>query len=131
MLSLIVIGLIIFFVSNNSPTTLTFNDMTVSDKFTISQLKVDPSKPTAAADLTVHQEVQDPVEVVAVFYDDESNRVGKASALITNAMPANHTTTLDFKFTEAVNLNKTKNVRVEINQLSPFQLLEKAANMMK
>lgn len=139
LIAIIVVALIGFFKSGgelpNIATqalnrTVTFDRLDIGDTYTVSQLKVNVSKPSAAADLTVNEDTKDPLEITAVFYDDSGGRLGKASALVSNAMNKGHTTTIDFVFDEHENLGKIRSVRLEIATLSPLMLIERTAKRM-
>ncbi|WP_309120998.1 hypothetical protein [Paenibacillus sp.] len=108
-----------------SPGTYSFEKMEIGEQYTISQFVVDPKRPSATADLTAVNESRDPIEVKAVFYDEADNRVGVASTIITNAIAKGQTTTISLDFEEATGLDKLRQVRIEVNPLSPLMLLDR------
>ncbi len=60
-----------------------------------------------------------------MFYDEADNRVGVASTIITNAIAKGQTTTISLDFEEATGLDKLRQVRIEVNPLSPLMLLDR------
>jgi len=97
---------------------------------TISQINIkNPGKShtTFAADITAREEIKDPYEIALVFYDTESTRIGRATALLANGLPAGRTTTLNFDFDEPTILKGTTNMRIEAAPQSPLMLMERAA----
>lgn len=128
--AIIVFGLILYFALNNPQSTLTMGDVNL-DQIAVKQLKINPIKPSATADITAMKDIKNPFEISLVFYDESGDRVGRASTLMTQALSSNSTTTVDFRFTEVINLQKAKNVRVEYRELSPMELLQKVTEYMK
>lgn len=65
-----------------------FGDITVGDKYVISQMEVDrkSNKPTVTADFKTQIDTVAPLEVSTVFYDSSQNRLGKATSLIGTVM---------------------------------------------
>lgn len=138
--ALIVIGAVFYFgmteqgggiIPAVSTGTYSFGEMKIGEQYTITQFVVDPKRPSATADLTAVSESRDPIEIKAVFYDDDDNRVGLASTIITNSMPAGYTTTISLNFEEATGLDKLSQVRIEVNPLSPLMLLDRAADRLE
>lgn len=127
--ALLMIGFVVY-IGFSQEHSVSFDKIQIGDSYTLSQLKV-TNKPSANADFTTHIDVIDPLEVVAVFYDESGNRLAKATALVLQQLPKDQTTTLTFKFDEVANLNRARSVRVEVIPLSPLMLLERAANAVK
>lgn len=100
--------------------------------FTFSQLEITSGvKSSIAVDLTVREASSDPIEIAAVFYAKDGTRIGRASTIVTNQLPAGHVTTLNLKLDEPKNLMSARSVRMEITPLTPIQLLEKAVDRIK
>jgi hypothetical protein len=104
---------------------VTFGSVDVGP-YSFSQLVItNGTKTSIPVDMTVREASFDPIEVSAVFYTENGQRIARASTVIVNQMPAGYTTTLSLKLDEPTNLMAARNVRMEVRQLSPFELLSK------
>jgi len=113
---------------------LRFEKMDLGDKYTVSEFVVKRplfGSPSVAADVTFNDELKNPVDVVAVFYDDSDRRVAVASASIIRQIHKGETTTINLKFDEGSSVKDVSKVRIEINPISPLEALTRAADTMK
>jgi len=110
---------------------ITFEKIDVG-QYTFSQLEITKEiKSSVLIDLTVNEKSTNPIEIAAVFYTEDGTRIGRASTIITNALDAGYKTTLNLKLDEPVSLMATRSVRIEVKPLAPFELLEKAVDVLR
>lgn len=131
---LIIIGAIWYFNGNSNgllSNKVVFDAIDVGS-FTFTQLEITPgTKSSIPVDLTVREASSDPIEIAAVFYDENGNRIGRASTILTHELPAGYTTTLNLKLDEPVSLMNARTVRIEVTPLGLIQLLEKTAERLE
>lgn len=97
-----------------------------NEQFRFSQMEITRGvKTSIPLDLTVRRTSTEPLEIVAVFYDEAGNRIARASTVITYQMPAGYETTLLLQLDEPANLISTRNVRLEVTPLDTLRLLER------
>lgn len=121
------IGIVGHFIGNSDSYVVGKHIETINiHPYTFSQLKITPGiKTSIPVDFTVHEDLVDPLEIVAVFYDKDGNRIGRASTIFARRLSAGQTTTLNLKLDEPVNLMPADSVRMEVVALSPFEFLIK------
>jgi hypothetical protein len=127
--SIVIIVLILIGLTNWNK-TVTFTEMTMEDKYKITQLVIDRplfKQPTATADFVALTATEMPLEVSAVFYDGAGTRLGKAISTIGTQLTKDQTTTLTLQFEGPAKLSKISSVRVEVTPLTPMMMLERAA----
>jgi hypothetical protein len=109
---------------------ITFGDTSNGD-FTVSQLQVKPSKPLATAEIRGIKTIDYSFELVLVCYDKSGQRVGLASSLFPNGLTAGQITTINFTFQDVTNMVSMSSVQIQVNPLSPLQLVQRSAEMLK
>lgn len=120
-----------WFLSNGGtlavPVSKMYYDPIENEYFRFSQLEITNSSVSSIpVDFEVKKDFDHPIEVVAVFYDGEGNRIARASTIITRKLTSGYETTLVLKLDNPANLMKSRSLRMETNPLAPFELLEKA-----
>jgi hypothetical protein len=127
----IVLILIAFAVFGGKSGEVKFESVKLGDQFTVSQLVVKTpvtGSPSAAADFTSHVETKNPLEVSLAFYDSSGGRIGKASSMIGSKLTKDQTTTVAFTFEEVPQSKTISSVRLEVVEMSPAMMIERAAN---
>jgi len=112
----------------SEPREIKFSEMKIGGEYTVSQLVVkNPlfGKTSAVADITVHEDMKNPLDVSAVFYDETGKRLGIARAEINDQLHRGETTTVNLKFDDSLDLKSVGNVRLEINPITPLETLER------
>lgn len=134
-IALAIIGAVWFFSSNGlvNPLVnkLTFEQIDIGP-YSFSQLVItDGEKTSVPVDLTVRENSKDPIEIAAVFYTEDGTRLGRATAVIVDQLPAGYKTTINLKLDEPVSLMAARSVRMEVKPLAPFELLERGVDALQ
>lgn len=134
LLSIVIIALIGFGAySVYAPPDVKFSRMELGDQYTVSEFVLKRpiiGNPTVIADVTFKDTMDNPVDIVAVFYDDDERRVAVASTSIIRQIYKGETTTVKLKFDDGSSVKNIAKVRVEINPISPLETLTRAVDKM-
>lgn len=127
--SLAIVGAYWYFTNGgnlNLPVDKVVIDTIENEHFRFSQLEINTGTvDDVPVDFLAKIDISNPVEIVAVFYDENGGRIARASTILTQPMPAGFETTLILKLDTPTSLTKARSVRMEVNPISPLQLLEK------
>lgn len=116
-----------------APPDVTFSKMELGDKYTVSEFVLKRpiiGSPSVVADITFNDNLNNPVDIVAVFYDEADRRVAVASTSIIRQIYEGETTTVKLKFDEGSSVKEVAKVRIEINPISPLETLTRAVDKM-